>query len=348
MRVVALTTGRNVPSARFRVRQHLVGLAGRGVVVREMTSAISAYADVPAPPWIARRRPVRRVAAGAWAAAKLAGRAPGVVASHRCDATWLERCLLPGWPTFERLLGRPLVLDVDDAIWLRPPMGERALRQVARQATVVLAGSRHIADRLADWAERVELVPTAIDVRRFTPDPAQRSSRFRIGWTGTASNFPYLEAVAPALAQFVSRHDAEILVVADAPPVLKGVDPSRLRYQRWSREVEVTAVQSMHVGIMPLAFDEWSRSKCAFKILQYLACGVPFVATPVGMNSDVLDLGGGLPAIEKDAWLEALEELYADEALRDRLGSEGRRLSEIRFSSENIGEAIADVFLNLG
>lgn len=345
--VAALTSGRDAPSARFRVRQHVPHLARAGIRVREFAPVIDKYRPLPLPPrW--RRAPLSTPLQAGWALLKLATRLPGVVAGRRADVTWLQRDLLPGFYTLERLVGRPYVFDVDDAVWLTRPGSARSVARIAEGAAVVVTGNRFLASWFEAVAGDVRVVHTAVDTRRFTPRPRQSAGddRFVVGWTGTSSNLVYLEAIESPLAEFLSATDSELLVVADAPPRFSTIDPERVRFVRWHPDTEVAAVQDMDVGLMPLPDTDWARGKCSFKMLQYMSCGVPPVVSPVGMNAEVLDMGDvglGVALDDHRAWVDRLSALSTDRDGTRRLGANGRALVVERFDSRVIAAQIAGI-----
>lgn len=341
--VVAVTSGADVPSARFRVRQHVPALRTSGIAVKEMAAPLSVhgdnrFADARVPPAVSR---------ALWGAARLSARIPAIVESRRADVTWLERALFPGRPSLERWLQPPIVFDVDDAIWLRAPLGKEQVRRTAQRSRLALAGNSYIAEYLAAWIDDVRVVPTAIDVDRFHPALCREAARpLTVGWTGTASNFAYLQPVIESIANVLDRHSAELLIVADRPPAARGRTPRSVRFERWSPGNEAALVREMDVGLMPLQESEWARGKCAFKLLQYMASGVPYIASPVGMNVDVLDLGGGLAAPTVGSWAEAVDSLLLEEGIRRTLAAEGRTVAESTFSSEVIAPELAKALID--
>lgn len=342
LRVEAVVSGRLAASSRFRVLQHVEPLRRLGIAVSARPPRISKYASVPGP-WA--RRPL--VAGGARLAlqgAKLATRLPATARSWRGDLTWLEREILPGHETLEPLLHRPLLFDVDDAIWLLSPGHERATRAVARRATCVVAGNDFLADWFAAVAPAVERVWTAIDTVRFTP-ASQPHEPFVLGWTGSGSSLRYLRAIASAIGRFLGEvPDARLVVMADVFIDLPGIPPDRIDLVPWSPDIEATAIGGFDVGLMPLTGGDWAKGKCAFKMLQYLACGVPAVVSPVGMNTEVLAMADvGLPATSEDEWVEALLTLYRDRDQARSLGRNGRALTERCFSLPVIAGQLATV-----
>ncbi|MBT3367964.1 MAG: glycosyltransferase family 4 protein [Nitrospina sp.] len=351
IRVSALTSGKDVPSARFRVRQHIVPLRSRGIHIREYTPAIDKYA--PPPPFLTFSNPTALTLVKAfWKCVKTSVRLPGAIGSWNGDLTWLEREMHPGFLTFEPFLKPPVVLDVDDAIWLTKPFGWRATRKIAKIADVVLAGNHHIADWFSSFAEDVRIVPTAIDTDRVRPRNFQnfeRSGRpFIIGWTGTSSNYKALYQIEKALKKFLKSHVAELWVMADQPPRFSELGSDSVRYIKWAPNREIAILGRMDVGLMPLPSDPWSLGKCSFKMLQSMAAGLPVVVSPVGMNAEVMAMGDiGFSAITQDDWYEALDCLCDDSSLAYHYGVNGRRVVENHFSRRVISRILASIFKEL-
>jgi glycosyltransferase involved in cell wall biosynthesis len=338
--VEAIVSGRLAASSRFRVLQHVGPLRRLGIEVSVRPPRISKYASVPGR-W-ARRPVVAPAARLALQAAKVATRLPGAARSWRADLTWLEREVLPGHLTLEPLLHRPLLFDVDDAIWLLSAGHERATRAVARRAACVVAGNDFLADWFGSVAPAVERVWTAIDTQRFTP-AARHDDPFVVGWTGSGSSYRYLLAIAPAIARFlVEAPDARLVVMADTFLALPGIPGHRVDFVPWSPATEATVIQEFDVGLMPLTGGDWAKGKCAFKMLQYLACAVPAVVSPVGMNTEVLAMADvGLAATTEDEWVEALLTMYRDRDRGRALGRNGRNLAESTFSVPVIAPQLA-------
>jgi glycosyltransferase involved in cell wall biosynthesis len=346
VRVEAILSGRLAPSSRFRVLQHVAPLRRLGIDVSARPARISKYASVPGR--FSPRPAVARAAGAALTGAKVAARLPGAARSWRADLTWLEREVLPGHLTLEPVLHRPLLFDVDDAIWLLSPGHERATRAIARRAACVVAGNDFLADWFASVAPAVERVWTAIDTERFTPaspeGPATPADKaFVVGWTGSGSSLRYLRAMAPAIGRFLSEApEARLVVMADAFVALPGIPADRVDLVRWSPDREALVIQEFDVGLMPLGSGDWAKGKCAFKMLQYLSCAVPAVVSPVGMSAEVLAMAEvGLAATTEDEWVEALLALYRDRDLARSLGRAGRDLAERAFSIPVIAPQLA-------
>lgn len=313
--VTAYTGGTCVPSARFRVRQYIAPLAALGITIEERPGVLGAY---PLPAKLLR---------APWAVASLACRVFDLARGGKSDLTLLQREMLSTYCTLERFTPRPRLLDVDDAIWM--PRRESFAQRLAGLCDAVICGNEFLAERFRHWNPVVHVLPTAVDTGRYQPplNPPPREAPV-IGWCGTSSGLKYLAGIEPALQRVLCRHPtARLRVVCDRMPVLHRIAPDRLEYVPWSAETEVVALQQMTVGLMPLDEQPWSLGKCAYKMLLYMACGVPAVVSPVGMNAEVLRLGGGaLGAREITEWADILDWLLRNPDLAARMGHGGRQL----------------------
>jgi glycosyltransferase involved in cell wall biosynthesis len=349
IKVAALTSGKKVPSTRFRVLQHIKPLEELGVEVQACTPLIQKYMSLPLQPgWL--RSAARISGTVILQGTKLSLRIPGILSSWTSQVTWLERELLPGYLTMERYLKKPLAFDVDDAIWLYPPHGMFTCQVIAKSANLVIAGNKYIADWFSSYARDIRIIPTAIDTDRFTPQLSRnRNGPFTIGWTGTSSTISYLEALEDRFHEFINDYnDTQLLVVADVHPTFKKLSPEYVRYVPWSPNVEVDAIHKMDIGIMPLPDTEWTRGKCSFKLLQYMACGIPVIASPVGMNRDVLNMGTlGLAAETASDWYGALEYFYKNHDQSVLFGNVGRSIAKSYFSRKVIAQSLAQIFIEL-
>lgn len=274
--------------------------------------------------------------------AHAASRVPAIIGSRHADVVWLLRSFIPGFEPSARLIRRPLVLDVDDAIWLEG-LGGRSVEWLARRADAVIAGNQYLADWFSTYCRRIFVVPTAVDSRRYIRRPPGRNRPLTLGWTGTSGNFKYLAAIQPALARVLREvRGARLLVIADRKPDLPGLAGLAVEFVPWSPEREGADLDRMDIGLMPLDDDEWTRGKCSFKMLQYMAAGMATVVSPVGMNRDVLSLGAsGLAASTVDEWTSALLDLAHDQDQRERLGATGRAVVEATFDVPVVARQLA-------
>lgn len=268
---------------------------------------------------------------------------------------WVEKEVLPWSPwLIERALlpaGVPLAVDYDDAVFhnydlhgsglVRALLGRKIDRVMASSA-LVTAGNGYLADRArAAGARRVEVVPTVVDIEAYAVRDVPRSgSSPRIGWIGTPSTWrEYMAPMMPALSDIARRHGVRISAVG--PGKAASADPS-LDILPWSETTEVAQIRGMDIGIMPLNDTPWARGKCGYKLIQYMACGLPVVASPVGVNAQIVEHGvNGFLANTEAEWTDALATLLHDPALRNRMGAEGRRKVERQFSLQIWGPRVA-------
>jgi glycosyltransferase involved in cell wall biosynthesis len=338
IRVAAFTSSLNDPSSRFRMRQLFEPLRQLGIEAEEFR------------PWISKFAPASLQLTGLG----LLSRACSSVAARKHDVAWLNREFVTGFETMERFAGKRRLLDVDDAIWLegKGPGRSDFARRIAGRCQGVIAGNECIAEYFRRSTERVWIVPTAVDTQRWTPGERFQTSGGRtlqtctIGWSGTAWNLAYLYGIEGALVRFLDGHQhATLLVVSDRPPRFQALQASRFEFQRWTPETEVAALRRMDVGIMPLPDDEWTRAKCAMKMLCYMAVGLPVVVSPVGVAQEILGRGNvGLAASNAGEWVEALAALYQDRERAAAMGREGRSVVEQHYSVQGAASQLASIF----
>lgn len=326
--VAAAVSGRIDPSSYFRVLQHVDRLAQCGVDLHPIVSAIGSY-----PPPSVALRPL-------WGAAALATRARMAFATRCCDATLLQRTMVSTLATFEGLCRAPRILDVDDAIHLH--RGGAPARRVASLCDLIICGNEFLADWYARYGHRVAILPTAVDTDRWRP-ASSVDLLPAAGWIGSSGNLKYLLERESALRAWLDAcPDWTLRVVCEERPPFVSLPPERWTFIPWSRETEAAETARFSIGLMPLRDSEWERGKCAFKMLLYMACGVPAIVSPVGMNADVLARGTcGLAAETDSAWTSALVELARDETLRRRMGAVGRSVVERDFSAAVIAPRLA-------
>jgi glycosyltransferase involved in cell wall biosynthesis len=337
VRVAAYTGGVMVPSARARVRQYIAPLGKLGIAVREYPL-----------PW-GNILPQQRSLRPLWMAATAAARTAALTCSWKADVTWISRQLLPAFAPLGALAKRPMILDVDDAVWLNTG-GHRA-QDLARASDLVVCGNSFLADHFSRWNANVTIIPTAVNTSWYRPRCFRLPApALVLGWTGTSGNFPFLYSIERALLRvFQHCSRAKLLIVADRPPQFKLLPESRIEFELWTPRTELGAFARMSIGLMPLADTAWCNGKCSYKMLCYMAAGLPVVVTAAGMNREVLAMGEvGLSAGCEQQWVDALTALLSDADLRQRMGVAGRVVVEEHFSLQRLVQQYAAVFQSLG
>jgi glycosyltransferase involved in cell wall biosynthesis len=330
--------GRTAPSSRYRMLQFVPQLSELGIDV-EISPLLDDW-------YMASLLAERLPSAGRMAAAYL-HRIRLLLRRPRPDLLWVEKEALPWlpWRLEQALLdtGVPVLLDLDDSQfhrydqhewWLaRRLFGDKIDRGMAA-ARLVTCGSPYIAERAARaGAGRAVSLPTAIDLTRYPAQPVPRDGAddaFVVGWIGTPGNTGYLAALDEPLRRFAAETRLRILVIGGKPGILPGLP---VEHRDWTEAAEIAWLQEIDVGIMPLPDRPWERGKCGLKLLQYMASWKPTIASPVGVNTVLVDEGvSGFLAADGDAWLTALRRLQAEPALGRAMGEAGRRRVEAAYS----------------
>lgn len=275
----------------------------------------------------------------------------------RFDLIWIEKEALPWLPVqVERALlqGVPYVLDFDDAwfhnydlhrsAWVRRILGHRLDRLMAG-ARLVIGGNDYLLQRARDAGARwVERVPTVIDLDRYPlgPEKLLGASAPKIVWIGSPSTVRYLSGLAEPLRALAQRVPFKLRVIG-APLEMAGVE---VECVPWTEASEVAAIAECDIGVMPLFDSPWERGKCGYKLIQYMACGLPVVASPVGVNKEIVEQGvNGFLADSQAEWVTALEQLLTQPQLRSRLGQAGRLRVESTYCLQVTGRVLANLLL---
>ena len=268
---------------------------------------------------------------------------------HQFDLIWVEAEILPWMPAWlETWLGKhtriPYVVDYDDAIFHRYDQHSSALvrrllgdkiDRVMRHASLVIAGNDYLAQRAqAAGAGQVQYLPTSIDLERYpltSRHPARHGESFTIGWIGSRSTATYIESLMGAIRSLAERRNIKLRLVGIGPHDLN-TDNSFCEFSAWSESTEVHEIQQFDVGLMPLADGPWEKGKCGYKLIQYMACQKPVIASPVGANLDIVeDNINGFLANTEEGWRFRLSELIDSPELCQHMGIAGRNKVEQHF-----------------
>ncbi len=264
----------------------------------------------------------------------LTRRITSVLTAHRWDLVWFHYELIPYIPALlERALGWagvPYIYDIDDAIFhqydqsrwrvIRSVLGAK-VGAVIRGARAVTAGNEYLADYARRHNPNVEVVPSVVDTSLFQPCFKNPTTPVVLGWIGSPSSSAYLDSAFEALVEVSKLRRVKLLAVGAQPLPDLGFE---VEVRKWRANREIADLQSFDIGIMPMHDTPWARGKCAYKLIQYMACGCPVVADPIGANRDVVTPDVGMLPKGKDEWVSALLRLIDDPELRARMGAAGR------------------------
>lgn len=245
-------------------------------------------------------------------------------------------------PTFDlemkfRSTVSKFVLDLDDGVFLRYP---EKFEHLARMADLIVCGNPFIQEWAAARNPQTFALPTCVEMSRYMEKVwSQNPDRpIQIGWIGTTGNIQYLQVAAPALRRLASELKFELVVVAPESEPLKSLDLSgvTVRHVAWSGDTEMEHLREFDIGLMPLfPNQDWDKYKCGLKLIQYMAIGIPAVASPVGVNSQIVDHGrDGFIASNDTEWEQALRQLLTDEKLRRTVGAAARETASQQYSIE--------------
>ena len=338
-------------SSRLRTMQYQPYLEAAGIDVRFASLFDDAYLDSV---YTGRRSPI----AGGRA---LLRRLSQLRAARDVDLVWLEKEALPWAPwALERLAlpsRVPIVSDYDDAIFhrydqhrlgaVRSLLGHK-IDKVMRRSALVTAGNAYIAERAQRaGAKDVTIVPTVVDLDAYTLASTETPKcPLRVGWIGTPQTWDALaQSVYTTLLPELPAQGAVFRAVGAS---LQPRAEDRLEVIPWSEAEEVRLIQSMDIGVMPMPDTPWTRGKCGYKLIQYMACGLPVVAAPVGVNTQVVQDGiNGFLAETQEEWRAAIGRLLEDDALRKRMGAAGRKAVETGYSLQVWGPRVAELLASV-
>jgi glycosyltransferase involved in cell wall biosynthesis len=297
----------------------------------------------------AERFPSRRYGLRTWERRSLLRRAD-VVVLHQIKLSAPEARLFAAFT-------RRRVFDVDDAIYVRKPrrLGEapneslwrkKKFAATCRWVDEVAAGNDVLAGVARASARAVTVLPTSIDTAAYQTTTATPADPPTVVWIGSPENLIYLEMIRPALARLTLRHPTlKMRVICSQFPLWPEINVESVA---WSSASEAGSLAAAHIGVMPLTDDAWSRGKCAFKLLQYMAAGLPCVASPVGANTEaVIDGVNGFHARTVDDWERSLQSLIESPELRARFGANGRAHVESRYAMRRYQERYLELLRRL-
>lgn len=260
--------------------------------------------------------------------------------SRRFDVTILHCELLPFLPGWLEafIMPKPYIFDFDDAWHLRYKLHrstifkfflENKVDRVIKNASAVHAGNTYLSKFAAKHNQNINIFPTVLDTEVYKPNSQSKNHTFTVGWIGSPSTAPYLEGLVNPLSKLGTEGNVSLHVIGGKAPEILNIEINEIP---WSKDTEVENINKFDVGVMPLIDDEWAKGKCAFKLLQYMACGLPVVASNVGANKEVINSESGYLVDSDQMWLESLRLLRDNPSLRKRLGAAGRARVEESYS----------------
>lgn len=268
---------------------------------------------------------------------------------NRYDGVFIQKKLFSRpeqW--YLRKKAKRIVYDFDDAIMYTNLKFSSHTRRYKRFgymmdiADLLIAGNRYLAGFVGDRCrDKAIIVPTVVDVARY-PLHTRNNSGATIGWIGTKSTQVYLDMIEPALKKLITKYpQVQVKIVSDKMPGFCG---SGIIWEEWGVDKELELFKGFDIGIMPLKEDTWTKGKCGFKIIQYMATGIPVVCSPVGMNTEIVRDGvNGFFASNLEEWETAISRLIEDADLYKRMAIAARQTVEKNYNLASWGPYLANL-----
>jgi len=256
-----------------------------------------------------------------------------------------------------KLMHKPIIYDFEDAIYLKRNGARRWLLNliknprkfygILRLSAHVIVCNNYMKELVSKYNQNVTIIPTSINTHRFTVKKASRSkNKVLLGWIGSHTTLPYLLAIKKPLERLAQRYDIALKVVGGGRNV--SIPGLEVTTDEWSLENDVENFQSLDIGLYPLPHDERALAKTPFKTIQYMSVGIPVVASRAGaIDSIITDGINGLLIETEDEWVEKLSTLLEDSQARTKIGLEGRKTVEERFSLSTSAPKIVSVIMDV-
>lgn len=278
------------------------------------------------------------------------GRLKLLQSSREFDAVFLHKKRLnPLDALLLRRYARKVIYDFDDAVMYDDNRPDKPSRKCQRDfqrtvelADLVIAGNKYLAELARSFNNNVEVLPTGLDLAAYNVQPAPNNDgKIRLVWIGSKATLPYLEEIKPALEEIGSRFNNVVLwIICDC---FFDLNNMQIEKRQWSRQTEVVDLVTSDIGLAPLPDNPFTRGKCGFKILQYQAAGLPVVASPVGINAELVRDGlNGYHATTVTDWVEKLSALVEDTSIRTQMGQSAKQ-TVLSFDLDAIGPRLVEV-----
>jgi len=277
----------------------------------------------------------------------------------RYDLIWIEKELFPYMPPiFERIfktLNLTYILDYDDAVFHNYDLNKNffikfllkdKIKIIMKNAKLVIVGNEYLANYARKaGAKNILLLPSSIDLNKYTYSDKFNINNFKIGWIGTPMTFKYINPILEIILEFCKNYNSKLILIGANSEYFNS---NYIEYKKWYENREIEYIKDIDVGLMPLFDTPWERGKCGYKLLQYMACGRPVIASPVGINNEIIIHGiNGFLVKNVEDWYKYLLILYNNINLRKKMGKIGRKLVEEKFSLEKNALKLIKILKNI-
>jgi len=257
-------------------------------------------------------------------------------AAHADVVVILRKTFSPIFLYVLRYFSKHIIFDFDDAIFVRSNGQPSALRmkrfkRMMKLCDRVWAGNAYLAESARPFNTNVSVLPTSVDIKKYYIHPDKPENNIDLVWIGSSSTRKYLLNLLPVLETLAQQYpQIRLKIIADFDLTTESIKTLPIQ---WSEKIETAELTSSHIGLAPMIDNPWTRGKCALKVLQYMASGLPVVSSPSGLNKDVISHEEtGYLANTDSEWLSSLEILITDPGLREHIGASGQEYAEQNFS----------------
>lgn len=272
------------------------------------------------------------------------------------DIVIIHREICPiGNGRFERWLARSnpnTIFELDDAVWLPMPLkidqrklffADNNVASIMSECAAVVAGNEYIAEYSRKHNKTVAVVPTPYPDIGGQLSSKEVTTAPIIVWIGNVGNDEYLNLLREPLKRLAKVHDFVFRLIGSTESQDLTLDGVNLEFLAWNLESEAKWLKESSIGVMPLFDREYEKGKCSFKLIQYASAGLPLVASPVGMNTEVVSPGinGYLPNSE-DEWFDALDLLLKDSEHYRSMAEKSYSMYQQRFSPDKTAKQWVD------
>lgn len=332
-KIAFFTQGEKVPSRKFRAYQYFPILS-EYFKVEEFYTKQGAYP------------PAKHLNKASWFFENINTRYSQIrkVNKSNFDLIFLQRELISSLMTLECLFEKPIILDVDDAIYLNSRFG--GIKNISQKAEKIICGNQFLANHFQNWNSNIEILPTAVNENKYLLKNSFdfEKDTIKIIWSGSSSGFFYLTQIETALDYILKLHsNCELIILSDKRPIatfLKG----KYTFYYWSEELEIKLFKESDIGLMPIDNSDWSRGKCSFKLLTYMAAGLVPVFSNYGMNNEMLSHGTfGMPCTDTKSWIESLNDLILDMNLRKTFSKISREIIVEHYSIDIVSQKLINI-----
>lgn len=323
-----------MPSSKYRIQQLIPYYSDNNIFINQINSKSGAYPV---------ENKFRRIP---WAFRNITENFIKVLNQPKSDINFVQREFLSKFKTFESFINKPNVFDIDDAVFL---YGNH-ISKIVRDFNYVTCGNNYIANYVSRYNTNIEVIPTSVNVEKYFQIPKKYNGEdISILWTGSSSGYKYLYSIEDSLNLILHKHkNVKLKIISDMPPCSRFLANGGYSYTKWTPLIEYSSIKDADIGLMPLFDDDWSKGKCSFKMLTYMAAAKPVVVSPFGMNDEVLQMGDfGFGARSINDWYESIDYLIENHHAREFLGINGYNVVKSNFDIDIIGSKYIDVFSKL-